>query len=187
MDVMSTRARPQAVAREIQGRIFWAGAEFKSNFRLSEAHLSCRVLTSTFRRCPSGNRSRKRWAPAAGRGKAGPDTPGFLLWPWADEGLQGFSFCRRNVHTQERPPERPVSSTPPRYSCDRALLVPCATHPQRQAARLTFGKKAAISSRFPCYGHYLLERSGISTLQLGQILRDTASGERAAPGPGSPV
>ena len=42
----------------------------------------------------------------------------------------GFSFFRRNVHTEERPPGRHVSSTPPMYSCDRSQLAPCATHPQ---------------------------------------------------------
>ena len=125
MGVMSTRARPQAVWRGIRCRIFRTSGGFRSHFRLAEAHLSRRVLTSTFRSRPVGNRSRKRRAPAAGRGKAGPGTPGFFPWPWADELLQGFSFFRRNAHTEEHPPGRHVSSTPPRYSCDRSQLALC--------------------------------------------------------------
>jgi hypothetical protein len=57
----------------------------------------------------------------------------------------------------------------------------------QQSAWAVVGEQAAISSRFPCQGHYRLERSGISTLQQGRILRDTSSGERAALGPGPPV
>ena len=75
---------------------------FTFNFGHAEAHQSRRVLTSTFRRRPFGNRSRKRRGPAAGRVKAGPGTRGFLLWHLAYELPQGSSSCRRNVHTEER-------------------------------------------------------------------------------------
>ena len=73
---------------------------FKAVSRLSESHLARRVSTSTLRRRPAGNRSWKKRAPEAGRGKAGRGTQGSLLWPRADELPQVFSSCRRNVHTE---------------------------------------------------------------------------------------
>ena len=107
MGVMSTRARPQAVGRGIQSRISRRGGGFKSHVHFAEEHRSRGVLTSTFRRRPVGNRNRMRRAPAAGRGKAGPGTPGFSLWQGgADELLQGFSCCRSNVYTEECPSGR---------------------------------------------------------------------------------
>ena len=123
---------------------------------------------------------------SGGHGKAGPGSPGFLLWRWEDELQPGFSFFRRNVHTEERPPGRYVSSTPPRYSCDRAQTTPCRAQAQQTAWRVV-GEKAAVSPRCPCDSHSRLERSGISRRQPGQILRDTGSGEREALAPGPPV
>jgi hypothetical protein len=145
MGVMSTRARPQAVWRGIRCRIFRTSGGFRSHFRLAEAHLSRRVLTSTFRRRPVGNRSRKRRAPAAGRGKAGPGTPGFVMWPWADELLQGFSSCRHNVHTEERPPGRHVSSTPAMYSCDLSQLALCLAQLHTTSHQRHFHRAGCLS------------------------------------------
>ncbi len=69
LGVMSTRARPQAVGRGIQGRITRAGDRPKAILRLSETQRSHRVVASTVRRRRVGNRGRKRRVRAAGTGR----------------------------------------------------------------------------------------------------------------------